>query len=124
MLPSWFRRPRPALEALEDRRVPSVVTSTADSGPGTLRPAILAANTPRAPHAPTFSRGGGVAPPPPASALPALTDAVTIDGPGPGGTPLVMLEGATSGQAAYDGLTVTAANCVIKGLVINRFANG
>ena len=44
------RRPafrRPLLERLEDRALPSayVVTTTADSGPGSLRQAILDANT-------------------------------------------------------------------------------
>ncbi len=40
------RRCRPRLEALEDRTVPStfVVTNTLDTGPGSLRQAILAAN--------------------------------------------------------------------------------
>jgi hypothetical protein len=36
---------------------------------------------------------------------------------------LIGFNGST-GQAAYDGLTITAPNCVIDGLTINRFTNG
>ena len=41
------RRPRPALEALEGRALPSTFTvmNLADSGPGSLRAAITSANT-------------------------------------------------------------------------------
>jgi parallel beta-helix repeat protein len=38
------KRFRPRLEALEDRSVPAVVTTTADDGDGSLRAAILSAN--------------------------------------------------------------------------------
>ena len=57
------------------------VTSNADSGPGTLRQAILDANA--HPGADTIEfdiAGSGVHTISPASALPAITDAVTIDG--------------------------------------------
>ncbi len=144
MLSSWLRSRRVrqrstlrslAVEALEDRLVPSsyTVTNTGDldsSGnpiPGSLRQAILDANSNPGADTITFSIGSGPATIKPDKVLPTLTDAVTIDGttqPGYGGTPLIDLEGATSGQAGYDGLTITAANCVIKGLVINAFNNG
>src|SRR5262249_5621179 len=74
-----------------------------------------------------FSIGTGSRTITPASELPHLTDAVTIDGttqPGFGGSPLIVLRGASSGQAGYDGLTITAANCTVRGLVINRFNEG
>src|SRR5207244_2729138 len=64
----------------------------------------------------------------PASSLPDINGTVTIDGTtqsGYSGKPLIWLKGAASpNQAAWDGLTIKVANCVIKGLVISRFANG
>src|SRR5262249_32248323 len=63
----------------------------------------------------------------PASVLPAISDTVTIDGttqPGFRGTPLIVLNGAASGQATFHGLKITAANCVIRSLVVNRSNEG
>src|SRR5438552_1049741 len=84
--PTRAHRPRrsfaPQLTALEDRTVPSTftVTTLADSGPGSLRAAVTAANA--APGADTvrFAPGlhGTIAL---ASEIP-ITDALTIDGPG------------------------------------------
>jgi hypothetical protein len=120
---------RLAVEALEDRLVPSdfPVRNTADSGPGSLRQAILDANNTPGADRVLFSIGTGSKTITPSAALPTITDSLTIDGttqPGYNGSPLIVLKGASSGQAAYDGLTITAANCVIQGLVIERFANG
>ena len=59
----------------------------------------------------------------PNSALPTITDPVTIDGttqPGSGGTLIIELDGSNAGVAS-DGLRVTAGMSTIKGLVINRF---
>ncbi len=60
----------------------------------------------------------------PLSALPAITEAVTIDGttqPGFAGSPIIELNGAGAG-ASVNGIAVTAGTgSTIKGLVINSF---
>jgi hypothetical protein len=58
------------------------------------------------------------------SALPKITEPVTIDGttqPGFSRVPRIILNGS---QFGGDGLTITAGNSVVRGLVINRFFNG
>jgi titin len=118
---------RPRLEALEDRRLPSIftVTNTNDSGDGSLRQAILDAN--RGPFANTiaFNIGGGrVQTIQPTSALPAITNRVVIDGttqPGFAGAPLIVLNGGRAGTGV-DGLVITGGSSTVQGLVINGFA--
>ncbi len=59
----------------------------------------------------------------PATPLPAITAPMVIDGttqPGFSGTPLIEIDGANAGTYTV-GLTITAGNTTIKGLVINRF---
>jgi hypothetical protein len=59
-----------------------------------------------------------------ASALPAITEPVTIDGtsqPGYDGHPLIELNGANAGAGA-NGLTITGGATLVKGLIINRFS--
>lgn len=98
-----------------------------DDGAGrcTLRAAIEQANATPGPN--TINFNIGVSGPPsiaPMSALPAITGPTTIDGttqPGFSGAPLVELTGAAAGPA--NGLSITAGGCVIKGLIINRFAS-
>jgi hypothetical protein len=100
------------------------VTNTNDSGTGSLRQAMLNANanpgldtivfniSGAAPHTITLT-----------SALPTITDAVTIDGtsePDFAGSPVIELNGASAGDDA-NGLTITAGNSTVRGLVINRF---
>jgi parallel beta-helix repeat protein len=70
----------------------------------------------------------------PTSALPTITEAVTIDGysqPGASANTLatgndaalkIELSGASAG-AGVDGLTITAPDSVVKGLVVNRFGD-
>src|SRR5205807_1996407 len=77
--------------------------------------------------------GAGVHTISPASALPTITDPVTIDGyTQPGASMntlansdnavlLIELNGASAGTSSI-GLLFFAANCVVKGLVINRFS--
>ncbi len=95
-----------------------VVVSTADSGPGTLRQALLDV---RAGDTITFDQS--VFPPGnPAtiflqSALPPLTqDGVIIDASNAG----VILDGSQAPPSTY-GLTIQADLCVIRGLTIQRF---
>src|SRR5581483_11449800 len=95
------RRPqsRPTLEALEDRLAPAtfIVTVTSDSGPGSLRQAILDANNTPGTDNITFSIGGGAQTISPTSSLPTITGPVSLDAttqPGFAGTPLIQLDGA------------------------------
>jgi hypothetical protein len=77
-------RCRPALEALEDRLAPATfnVTTLADSGAGSLRQAILDANSPAYPGADTitFSVTGTITLG--GTQLPAINENLTITGPG------------------------------------------
>jgi hypothetical protein len=103
-----------------------MVTTTADSGAGSLRQAILDANSFRGVQTITFNiTGTGVQTIALTSALPTITDAVLIDGytqPGASANTLavgnnaVLLIQLSGNGAAFDGLTVTAANSVIRGL--------
>ncbi len=112
------------------------VTSTSDSVVGTLRTAITLANT--TPGADTISfniSGAGVHTITPATPLPTITEAVTIDGytqPGASANTLaggdnavilIVINGATveAGQALLPGLEIAASNCAVRGLAINTF---
>ncbi len=103
---------------------PYTVTSTLNSGVGTLRQAITDANSNAGPDVIAFSIGGGgfqsIAP---TSALPTITGPVMIDGttqPGYAGTPLIEINGAGAG-ANVNGLYITGGGSIVKGLLINRF---
>jgi hypothetical protein len=106
------------------------VTSTSDLGTGTLRNAINSANT--TPGADTIAfniSGTGVHTITPMTGLPMITEAVTIDGysqPGSSANTLTNgdneLNGAGAGGTAK-ALVITAGNCTVRGLVINRFAS-
>src|SRR6266511_3479784 len=112
------------------------VTNTNDSGPGSLRQAILDANA--APGADTIAFNipeAGVHTISPLSPLPALTDdaGVTIDGytqPGSSANTLpigndavltIEIDGTAAG-GFVNGLRVQGTNATVRGLVINRFA--
>jgi parallel beta-helix repeat protein len=115
------------LEPLEDRNLLAtfVVSNTADSGLGSLRQAILDANSTTAANRIEFNiSGAGVHTIQPGSALPALTGTVAIDGttePGYAGRPLIVLNGSAAGATA-NGLTLRGSGSAVKGLVINGFA--
>ena len=100
------------------------VTNTADSGAGSLRQAILNANT----TSNTFDTinfnipGAGPHTIAPLSFLPTVTGPVVIDGttqPGYAGTPIVELSGVSAGSTS-NGLWLTGGS-TIRGLAINRF---
>jgi parallel beta-helix repeat protein len=116
----------PSLESLEDRLLLAIftVTNTQDAGPGSLRQAILDANANPGLDTIAFDiGGGGVQTIQPASALPAVTDPVGIDGttqPGFSDSPLIVLTGTNAGSGV-SGLTIAAGNSTVKGLVINSY---
>ncbi|HEX4796685.1 MAG TPA: PKD domain-containing protein [Humisphaera sp.] len=100
------------------------VTNTLDSGPGSLRQAILNANNHFGQDLIDFNiGGGGVHTITPLSPLPFISDAVTIDGttqPGFTGNPIIEL----SGQSTFgSGLYVTSSSVTIRGMVINRWGD-
>jgi hypothetical protein len=106
-----------------------VVTNTNDAGPGSLREAVTLANQ----NAPAYDTitfaiaGTGPHTIAPETALPAITDAVTIDGfSQPGSSPgalKIELSGALSGGGQV-GLMIEAGGSLVRGLAINRFQNG
>lgn len=103
---------RPCLEALEDRAVPALltVTTAADSGVGSLRAAITAANT--APDLDTIVFAKAVTSITLTTGELAITEDVEIDGPGSkkltiSGNNLSRIFNIQSGDVIISGLTVT-----------------
>jgi hypothetical protein len=122
-----FTASRPQFEPLETRTLLAafVVTNANDSGPGSLRQAILSANATSGADTVSFAIGRGRATIAPLTALPAITDPLTVDAstqPGYAGVPLVELSGARlpAGNSTT-GLTVTAGASTVRGFAINRF---
>ena len=122
---------RPSLLCLEQRCLLTtfLVTSTNDSGPGSLRQAILYADaSPGTADQIQFDIApGGHQTITLLSALPAITDQVVLDGttqPGYGGKPLIELAGVAAGAGASGiDLESGSAGSTIKGLIINGFTN-
>ena len=100
------------------------VSTTNDSGPGSLRDAITLANLNSGADVIDFNiLPGGAQTINPLTALPTIIDPVTIDGttqPGFAGTPIIQLNG-TGLPPGTNGLLVTGGNTTVRGLVINRF---
>ncbi len=127
--PVLARRNRPRCEWLEDRTVLStfLVTNTDDSGPGSLRQAILDSDaatgtTNTIDFAIPATAVQTIAP---LSSLPTITVPVLIDGesqPGYSGTPLIELSGTQVGTG--DGLLITAPKVTVRGLDIDSFIQG
>jgi len=114
------------------------VINTTDSGPGSLRQAILNSNAAAGGDLIAFNiPGPGIHTISPLSPLPALTDdaGVTIDGytqPGSSANTLTVgdnavlrieLNGAAMGAGAV-GLVVQSSGNLLRGLVVNRFDRG
>ena len=102
------------------------VTTTADSGEGSLRAALELANATPGIQGIEFDIAGvGVQTITPLTELPTLTEAVAIDATTQAGytvdTPMVVLDGSLAGDSA-DGLRIGGENSFVRGLVINRFA--
>lgn len=136
---------RPRLEPLEDRSVPAVftVTTAADSGPGSLRQAILDSNA-SVGVADTIEfliPGAGVHTIALLSRLD-VTDPVTINGYSqPGATantntllsggsnavPLIVLDCSSvpnPAPSSGSALSISAGDTTVRGLVFNRYAGG
>ena len=120
---------RPRVELMEDRTLLStfLVSTTADSGAGSLRQAILDSNAATSgTNVIDFAiPGQGVQTISPVSPLPAITNSVLIDGfsqPGFAGTPLIELSGSQQGKG--DGLTITGSGVTVRGLDFSNFSQG
>src|SRR5262245_2567854 len=104
-------------ETLELRRLLALlVNTTADSGFGSLRQAILDANATAGADAITFAIGSGLQSIALASALPSITDPLVIDGttqPGYSGLPLIEINGQNADSDAT-GLVVTAGSSTLR----------
>jgi hypothetical protein len=101
-----------------------VVTSTGDAGAGTLRAAIQQANATAGADTIQFSIGTGPQSITPLSALPTVTDAVTIDGrTQPGAFPPGISLIGTSAGAGVSGLVIGANGCLVYGLTVRNFSN-
>ena len=123
--------PLPALWALfHTSSINALIGTPGPDGRISLREAILAADNTASgspititfaiPDAPV----GGVYTIQPASALPAITDAVVIDGTsqsGYSGMPIIALNGSSAGANA-DGLDITGGGSTIRGLAIDNFS--
>ena len=106
-----------------------IVTNTTDAAAGSLRAAITSANGAAGADTICFGIGAGVQTINLASALPVISEAVTIDGPNIGanagcGPETVELDGAGAGAGAIGlDVGVTGGGTHIIGLVINRFSS-
>ncbi len=121
-----YKARRPIVEGMEDRTLFAtfLVTTTADSGGGSLRDAMNKANATSAADVIQFKIGTGAKTISPTSGLPHLKYPVTLDGstqPGYAGKPIIEIRGDRAG-GAY-GLVLAGGSSTVKGLVINRFGN-
>jgi hypothetical protein len=123
---------RPAFEPLESRRLRTVasfiVWSTGDTGPGSLRQALISANNfklanPTSSSTIMFEIGSGAQTIAPNSPLPPVPSGTLLDGstqPGFFYLPLITLDGSNAGSSA-SGLQ-RGGSCTVRDLVIDDFA--
>ena len=113
------------------------VTSTNDSGPGSLRQALLDVNASPGPHAVQFSiPGGGVHTLAPLTPWPELTNTVSLNGYSqPGSKPnslqwgddavlLIRLDGQKLTNSLAPALVLHSSGSSVRGLIVVRFASG
>ncbi len=99
------------------------VVTTNNAGSGSLPEAIMNANASAGADIIAFNIPSGGLTISLTNALPTIVEPLTIDGssqPGFAGSPIIEINGAGAG-AAVDGLKISTSNCVVRGLVINRF---
>ena len=124
--PSQHALARFRFDLLESRQLLATltVTTTADSGSGSLRDAISMVNSGTLSGTTTidFAIGSGVQSIAPMSALPTIMAPVILDGTAPPALPTQIIQ-LTGGQAGVfaNGLTISAGNSTVSGLVINGF---
>ena len=106
------------------------VVNINDSGAGSLRQALLDANSNPGADSIQFNiPGSGPHTISPETDLPAITDAVTLNGYSqPGSSPNTLQNGCNAvlrieldGGDAMDGLVFQASDCTVRGLCLNRF---
>lgn len=113
------------------------VTSTNDSGPGSLRQALLDVNASPGPHAVQFSiPGGGVHTLAPLTPWPELTNTVALDGYSQSGSQpnslqwddaavlLIRLDGQKLTNSLAPALVLHSSGSSVRGLIVVRFASG
>ena len=122
------------LVAIQPAPPPNIVTNTNDSGSGSLREAVIWANTAPSPATITFAiPGAGPHTITLASALPNITaNGVTIDGTTQSGTQCRDLWAGSGhdlrinvrGSSGFDGFRLAGSNQTVMGLSISGFRNG
>jgi titin len=126
--PSRIRRYQPSVERLEGRALLSIVTvtSNADSGPGSLRQALMDAYSGPAPDIVNFDLQGSTTIKL-LSPIFGVSGPLVIDGtsqPGYAGHPLVVLDGSGAGNNngyGVIGLNILG-NVTVRGLAIDNFS--
>ncbi len=102
------------------------VTNTSNSGVGSLRQAILNADLASGPDIIDFAiAGAGVQTISPISALPTVTNTVTIDGTtqtGYSGTPLIQIDGSSAGAVGGLSFNSGSSGSTVEGLIISNFS--
>ena len=103
------------------------VTNTNDSGPGSLRQAMLDANNAAGLDAIVFNiPGSGVQTITLQTDLPIISDPVSIDGttqPGYAGQPVIEINSGNRNNTNRATLFITAGSSTVKGLILNRSNN-
>ena len=110
------------------------VKTTSDSGPDSLRQAILDANAAAGPDSIRFDLGPGVHNIGLVSALPTITDPVDMNGSQPDGSPGIELVGTglpgvivppgIPGEIPRAaGLHIATVDCTVRGMIINGFSH-